>query len=288
LSRQQTIRELEQKLSVLREQKDKIDAEADEWAKKRDKLNERFRNLREETSKLRAERDAANEVVRNLKTNRSELKARIHGKIDELNKVKQEAKTLVEKKPPRSHQVLQKEFETLEWGIQTTPLTVQEEKEIIEQVREIEIQLIIYRKLARADQRILELRTELKALDAEGKECHGRLSETAKRSQELHEKMLLKIEESKKTKTEADSLHRVFIQTKEKSKQTRDEMNSLLAKARQLELEIRGEEAKERKQNEATLRDKLERQAREKLRKGEKLTWEEFQMLDEKEVDTED
>jgi len=51
---------------------------------------------------------------------------------------------------------------------------------------------------------------------------------------------------------------------------------------------VRREEEREKKKNEEVLRKKLEKRAREKLKRGEKLTWEEFQILAEKGIGTQD
>jgi uncharacterized coiled-coil DUF342 family protein len=52
--------------------------------------------------------------------------------------------------------------------------------------------------------------------------------------------------------------------------------------------QIRAEEEKERKEDEEALRQTLEKQAREKLERGEELSWEEFQLLAGKEGTAED
>jgi uncharacterized coiled-coil DUF342 family protein len=288
LSKQQKIEELTERLLTLRDQKDKVSVEADKQAEKRDKLNEQFKELRSEISLLKNERDKFNENVKWLKQRRTELKEKIHEKIKELNKLKQEAKNLAEERPLRNHKALQEEFESLEWRIQTTSLSLKEEKELVEQVKQIEMQLNVYRKLTQKNQRILELRTELKTLDSEGKQCHEELTKIAQESQGIHEKMLTKIEESKKTKAEADALHQIFVQTKENLKPIRDEISEILVQISQLKAEMRVEEEKEKKRNEETLRDALEKQAREKLRRGEKLSWEEFQILAEEGMGAQD
>jgi uncharacterized coiled-coil DUF342 family protein len=97
--------------------------------------------------------------------------------------------------------------------------------------------------------------------------------------------MLAKIEESKKIKAEADNLHKTFVQTREKTRPLQEQIAYTLNKMRQLKGEIREEQQKEKKQSEETIRNELEKQAREKLKRGQKLTWEEFQMLAEKGIE---
>lgn len=266
----------------------KLNAEAREWAEKRNKLNEQFKSLRAETLELRSERDKLNEKVKELKQQRNKMKTEIHEKIGEIRKLSQEIKALTKKKPSRTPQTLQKEIESIEWTIQTTTLSLQEEKELVERVKQLEIQLNIHRKLGRLNQKMLELQAELKAIETKNRYYHEKLTETAQKSQGIHERMLEKIAEAKELKMEADDLHRLFLQTKERTKPLQEKKMEILDRIKRLKEEIREEEEREKKRIEEVLREKLEKRAREKLKRGEKLTWEEFQILAEKEMTAQD
>jgi len=282
------IEELTQKLSELRDQKNRLNDEAQECAEKRNNLNDKVKDLRTEASALRAERDKVNERVKELKQMRNEGSTKIHQKIETIGKLNQERKILAEKKPQRSHQSLQKEVDSIDWKIQTTSLSLQEDKELVEKVKQLESQLNIYRKLEQLNQKILELRVGVKNLKNENESNHKELTEDAKKSQDIHAKMLERIDESKKLKAEADSMHKQYLESREKSKPLQDELNSLSNHIRQLRVEIQAEEEKEKKQDQDMLRETLEKQAREKLKRGEKLSWEEFQLLAEKGLDAQD
>lgn len=284
----QKIEELPQKLSELKEQRNKLNAEAREWAEKRNKLNEQFKGLRVEALGLKNERDKLNEKVKELKQQRDGTRTEFHEKIEQIRKLDQEIKALAKKEPSRSVQNLQREFESIEWKIQTSSLSLKEEKELVERVKQLETQLNVYRKLDQLNQKIIELKAELKALETKSRLFHEKLTETALRSQQIHEKMLEKIDESKKLKKEADSLHKFFLQTRERAKPIQEEILEISNQIKGLKEEIQREEEKEKKKIEEALREKLEKQAREKLRRGEKLTWEEFQLLAEKGVVAQD
>jgi uncharacterized coiled-coil DUF342 family protein len=279
LSDRQKIDELTRKLSELKDRRDKLNAEADGWAEKRDKQNEEFRNLRSEIFELRNERDKLNEEVKMSKLQRDDARSEFHAKIEETKKLGQEMEALFKKKPSRSFQSLQQEFEQIEWKIQTTPLGPEEEKELIEQVKQLETQLRIYKKLDQLNQKRIGLKAELDALKTRSKLSHEELTETAKRSQQIHAKMIEKINESKNIKEKADGLHGLFLQTREKIRPVQEEISKISLQIKELEEEAQKEEKKERKKSEEALREKLEKEAREKLQRGEKLTWEEFQLL---------
>lgn len=288
MSKQQKIDELDRQLLSFRQQKDELDVEADRLAERRDKLNDKFKALRTGIAELRDARDRANEKVQELKQKREVTHSKALARIEELAKLRQQVKTLAKKRPSRNQQLLQKEFEAIEWKIQTTSLSVQEERELVEKVKQIETQLNVHKKLEQLRQKALELQTELKALDMERKLCHEQLTQIARTSQEIHQKMLAKIAESKEAKAEADAIHRQFLQTIEKAKQARKSMAALLAQIKQVKGEIHKEELEEKKQSEEAFRGELEQQARAKLKRGEKLSWEEFQVLAEKGMGAQD
>ncbi|MEM3640649.1 MAG: hypothetical protein QXH37_01840 [Candidatus Bathyarchaeia archaeon] len=278
----QKIEELTRELSLLREQKSKVEAEARELTEKRNKLNEAFKSLRSEILELRKTRDQINLEVKELKKQKNEIKREQVQKIEEIKNLRQETGELTKKKPSRSLKKLQEEIESLEWKIQTTPLSLQEENKLVERVKQLEIQLGVCRKIEQLNQKSLELEAEAKALQARVKLYSEKISEKARKSQEFHEKMLEKIEEAKKLKMEADSLHQLFLQAREKAKPLRLEMEKISGEIKQLREEILAEEEKARKKNEEILLESIEKQAREKLKRGEKLTWEEFKILAEK------
>jgi uncharacterized coiled-coil DUF342 family protein len=123
------------------------------------------------------------------------------------------------------------------------------------------------------------LQDEVKAIDVQGKAFHGKLMGTAQKSQTIHQKMLEKIEESKKLKVEADHFHQLFVQGREKSKAVQSEIGEVSKHLRLLKGEISEEEANERRKSEESLREKIEGEAREKLKRGGKLTLDEFKLL---------
>jgi uncharacterized coiled-coil DUF342 family protein len=100
--------------------------------------------------------------------------------------------------------------------------------------------------------------------------------------------MLEKIEQSRKLKVDADNMHKQFVEVKERTKPLQKEIAVTANQLRQLKGEIQQEEQKERQRGQEALRETLEKQAREKLKRGEKLSWEEFQLLAEKDVASED
>ncbi len=278
----QQIEELTEKLSVLKGQKSALKAEAKGLAEKRDRLNHELKNLRCEILRMKNARDEINAKVKELKQQRSQIKAEIAQKVAELKSLRKELEPLIEKKPKRGLKALEKDVESIEWKIQTTPLSLQEEKKLVEQVKQLESQISVHKKIKQLSQKRIELKAELKALQARVELCHKNIMEHAEKSRQTHEELLKKIEEANKIKGEADNFHRLYLQTREKIKFLQAEMAKILDGIRRFREEISAEEEKKRKETEEKLLESVEKQAVEKLKRGEKLTWEEFKVLAEK------
>ena len=282
------IDELAQKLARLNEQKDALDNEANKLAEKRNRLNEELGNLRAEIQELRSERDQINEKVKELKQQRNDATARIREKIEEIKKLTEERQDCLKKKPSSSRRALEQEVESIDWKIQTSSLTLQEEKDLVEKVKTLETRLTIYRKVEQLNRKIDALYNEVTNLRALREHCHEAVTANSQKSQEIHAKMLAKIDEARKTKMEADSTHKRFLEERTKTQPLREEITAIFGKIRQLKTEVREQDEKERKQSESTLRQTLESRAKEKIKRGEKLSWEEFQLLAEKGLTPED
>lgn len=268
-----------QQLGTLKEQIDKANVETKPHIERRDRLNEKFKKLRHEINELKITRDNLNEKVRTLKQQRDEARATIRANIEEVKTHSQKITELKKKTPKESRRELQKEFDDIEWKIQTNPLDIKEEKRLIETVRQLETQLNIYKKIDQHIKKISEIRKELETLETNAGAAHQELTETAEKSQEIHAKMIAKISESKDIKAEADSLHAAYVQAKEQFKPLHEEFKKLTEQKKKLQAAVREEDAKRKKNAEQALKGKLESQARNKLLRGEKLSWDEFKML---------
>jgi len=286
--RTQKIEELQEKLSSSKEERKKANAETNKWAEKRNKLNEQTKNLRIEIRELRTERDELNGKVRDLKLLREKTTSEIHKRISETKNLSQKIKAFAKKRPLTKLQTLQKEIEEIEWEIQTTPLSLEEEKELVDKVRHLETQVGIHKKLGMLHQKMFELQTEVRTMETSNKSIHEKLIQTAQKSQEVHNKMLDKTNKLRELEKEADIMHQEFLEAKIRTKPIQKEITETLNNIKLLRAEIRKKEEEERKEVEEDLKKKIREEAKEKLKRGGKLTWAEFQILEEKEKKTQD
>ncbi|MFQ6064105.1 MAG: coiled-coil protein [Candidatus Bathyarchaeia archaeon] len=269
------IAELHQQLAPLREEHEKLNSEAKEWGEKRDALHEQIKKLRTRAQELKQKRDELNTRVQGLKILREEANEGRKERQLQILKLKKEVRALRGKKFSQDMDSLQSEIEKLEWKIQTTSLTVKEEKVLIDQIRLLENRLLIYKKLQKLNNDLSNLKTEEKEFESKAESYHKEILDLAEQSQDLHKEMLEVLNEADGLQREADNAHQRFLEAKQKAR-------SLYQRIKPLREELHLIMEQNKTRHELEIRKGVEERALEKLKRGEKLTWEEFKVLAEK------
>ncbi len=300
---------LSQQIAKNKDEIVKIEAESKKNVEARDQLNIKVKDAWQEIQKMKEQRDSINEKVKSLKEQREGMRTKNVEVSSKITERKEKVTELQSKLPRVSQHELQEELDAIEWKIQTTSLDLQEEKRLIERVKQLEILLSGYKKIDKQYQKIKELQNERKPFQTSADSLHQELTELAKKSQELHLEIISKIEQAKKDKAEADNHHEAYIQGKEQTNQLLVEIAVLTGQIKGLKTSIiernnkireknqaekaiaqakMTEEKTKKKLNNENLRETLSSQAKDKLQRGEKLSWNEFQLLDDQTEDDPD
>ncbi|MCW4020332.1 MAG: hypothetical protein NWF14_03780 [Candidatus Bathyarchaeota archaeon] len=276
---EQRIDELSRELDVLRAERDKLNEEALKWAEKRDRLHKEIKKTRLEADRLKERRDELNFEVQCLKTLREDGRKSRREKIDQIKKKRQKVREAAADMPRRSSRSLENEIAAIEWKIQTNSLSLDEERTLVERVKALENEMEVYREIGSINVEIANLENGVKALKAELLRHRERILEIAKQSQGFHEKMIRKVNKIKELKTEADEMHAKYIELKEKAKVFHERSKEFSGQIKAIRNVVHQKEGEERARQQADLRQKLEEGALDKLKRGEKLTFDEFKLL---------
>ncbi|MGE5533622.1 MAG: coiled-coil protein [Bacillota bacterium] len=270
------------------------------YVEKRDQLHQQARKSREEINQIKAERDALNEKVKLLKEQRNVVRAQATPIMEEVKAIDEKIAEIKKNVPRVNQHELQEELDAIEWKISTTTMDLQEEKRLVGEVKELELLLKGYKKIDKKNQKIKELITQRKTIDAKADVFHQELTDLAKKSQDLHSQMIEKVNAVKKDRAEADSLHQAFIKAKEQNALWYEQIKALmdqsrgirivnrqfdLAKRKEEDAKRQAEQAKWREEQaqravkEKEIKEKIGTEAKEKLNRGEKVNWEEFQLM---------
>ena len=279
---EQRIEELYRRLNVLKAERDDLNKKAQTWAERRNRIHEEIRRIRLLIRNLKQRRDSLNKEVKHLKALRKVELERRDEILEEIRELRKERNRIAAGKPPRSQSYLENQIKRIEWKIQTEPLPLDAERKLIDQIKILEAQLEVYRRIGSINNKIAELRKEADKLKAEALNYRSRILEISAESQEFHAKMLKRIEEAKELKAKADEMHQRYAGNKEKVKAINLEIKKTLGEIRSIRELLKSEEEKERRRRESDLQRQTEEKALEKLKRGEKLTFDEFKILLEK------
>ena len=278
------IEDLNQELTPIKEERNKLNLAAKKWANKRNALHEKIRNLRKEASAIKEKRDTINKQVQELKNLRDQVKNKGKEKRDKISELQEKLSELNEQRPNGNLWQVEREIEEIDWEIQTTSLPVKEEQELVNQVRQLETQLVVQKQIKKVKEKLFKLRTDERSFGTEAQTIHEKLSELAEQSQKFHAQMIEALDEARKLQAEADEAHQKFVESKQQAQNMHQKCVELLEKIRTIERDLKETADKKQAERQSELQEELEERALAKLKRGEKLMWEEFQLLAEKGV----
>jgi uncharacterized coiled-coil DUF342 family protein len=275
---------LNQELKSLKQQWNLSRENAKRWAEKRDALHKQIKDLRMEVANLRERRDTINGKVKALKVQRNQTRTLTRENAERIRRLKENLQLLYAKKPKKSFSAVRREKQEIEWKIQTTSLTLQEEKPLVEKANQLKIQLETYQQINNTRAQIPELQNKIAAMNEKAERSHTQLSELAQQSQELHRKMIENIAKAKALQIQADEYHKTFIENKQKTQKIREKYIAVEKRIKNMRRKLAEKEEKEKQLQQEKTRKKLKAEALTKLEKGKKLSLEEFKLLAEKET----
>jgi len=276
---EQQITRLLSELSALKAERDKFNEEAKMWAEKRDELHEEIRKIRQEAKNLKDKRDSLHNEIKFFKTMREERIKKRSETLELLKSQRQKIKGMLATKTGRSSKFLEDEIARIDWKIQTEPHSLEEERKLVAQVKTLEAQLQVHKQIEHTNTELDKLKKEIQMLKDEIQTDSSKIHELAEKSQKFHENMMEELEKAKDFQTKADEMHRKYVETKEKANAVHLKCAEMSEQIKNLRTAIQQKEEKERKKQQLDLKKKIENDALEKLKKGKKLSFDEFKIL---------
>ncbi|MDY6966378.1 MAG: phosphoserine phosphatase [Halobacteriota archaeon] len=199
------------KADDLREQRDKLNAEANKWSLKRDDLNKKTKESLQEAQKFKELREEYNKKVSESKADRDQLNEKgnkIYAKIDRLRE-----KNNLSKGPSLNE--LKKEIDRLEFKQQTNVLTPDKERQLVDKISAIKDEFNRKKRELEENEALRTLLEEAQALRDEASEHHEKVVEYVNLAQDYHDKMARAFKDTDKIRAEADDAHKNFISVQE-------------------------------------------------------------------------
>lgn len=275
------LKELDLQAESLKGRRDMLNAEAKKWADRRDALNDKNKEARNELRTHRSKRDEANETVKRLKEHQSEIIAQMNVKREEYNVLGEKINKLLGR-TSQSASAVKRQIDSLDWKIQTNPLSPTEENEIIDQIRLLEKEKLFHKEAATLKERLTELKVELGVLRIQSNEIHSQITELADRSREHHNKMLEKMGEAKPSIDEANDAHRKYLECERAADEVHRKYLETIEQIKIAEVKIKEIENIEYNKRLNKEAETVSEAAYKKLKDGKNLTLDEFKLLKQK------
>jgi len=254
-----------------------------EWRDRRDELRGNQPLVDDEISEQRTARDELNAEVQRLKALRDE-------ELEHARVLQEKLQGIREKAGPHksfvSREELQRRYRELEWKQQTTPLSIDEERALIEEMEGI----------SRAMQTTPETNPTSPTQTDETENLWQEVQAARERAQEHHEAMVALVEEAQQkhqnivqlsqtfgpSRSEIDEAHHMYVQCLQEADEMRERLDVLRNQETELQQKldsIRNQRKETRKAREKAAMEKLAEQAREKQKTGQKLSMQELRAL---------
>ncbi len=261
--------ELNNEFEKHRSRRELLNSRVREFARKRDGFNAKLRESRSQADEHKNKRDSTNEMIQSLKKERIETSDEIKSILREIKDIKD---NLLGKKGPLLSK-LKKQLRDLEFQQQTSVLSPAKERELVEHLSNLESEVKGREEILAKNKRLNQLITQLKETKQKEKKLKREMKAIAELAQIEHESMSALYKEVSKLRSKANEAQSMLIRTK-------DEADKEHANCIQLIEEIKALERGQRR----TRVKKVDSEAQiasvyEKLKSGEKLSTEDFLLL---------
>lgn len=223
------------KLRDLMDRRDALNSEANIHRQERDQLHEQKRTLAGELRTLKDERDAVVQEMRGHKGKRNEYQARAKHLIEARRQVRGKVRGSV----ASDLAALRREIERIDMDQQTRPMKLEEENELIDQLR---AKVREIRELEKIRGREVQVHKDVKDLDAtidqlfqQADAEHGQVVVLAQKADAIHDKVTEVVQNLAVLISEANKKHEEFLESRAKA----DEVHAKVVEMRGMVLSTR-------------------------------------------------
>jgi len=273
-----TIERLNSELSPLRGKHLELTNEAKRLREERDRLNLEHRSLVAELKKLRARVKEVNQGISDLSEKIAQKKEKVNETLKVLTGLRDEI-NLVRKQVKTPFNAVRQEMDDIEWELQTSPTEMQKERRLMKRLKALSVERGIYERAEDLRKRMVETKVEIESFRLSMRENWGSLRKLLEERKLLRHRVSAVETRASTVKDKADDLHSRYIKK-------REEVNALTRQMGCLTLEVLALREKIAEREEVIRKGKIKDLAydiRERMKRGEKITFQELQVLSEAE-----
>ena len=236
---------------------------------KRNELNTMARSLREERDMINQRKRTTADHVSELKKNRDRLVGLRREHIKLRNRYQAQAKEIIARKRdrtkkiypslPREVEARKAELQMLDQRQQTTSLSIDAERELIETIKKKQEELADLEKQLTEQSalggEVTEMDANIDELFKKADEQHAKVVEFSKEIDELHERMSALVEELSMMNNESDKKHQAFLKVRQRADHYHQKAQEMRQKIMAIKREKRADEREAKKEVRAHSRE---------------------------------
>jgi len=262
-------------LEQLRRDRDKMR----EYKTIRDEHNKEVRALIESVKAEREERDRINAEITEAKDKRTAIHAQLKSFYDEIRDLRDK----IVGSPSTDQRRMMRRVEELEWRQQTEQVSMDEERQIVDEIAKIEAQLVKIGQEKEKQDKISELRRMARRLKEDATDAHEKVLTLSEQSQVHHQEVVRIRPQLEQYKKAADTAHQNFVEWLKKVKDGETKLKDMRTQIDDLHEKIRKHMSERREAEKTGKKAQMREQdkerldlAVEKLTSGKRMTFDEF------------
>ena len=258
--------------------RNEFNAQASQFARDRNTLNNQTREFVEEAQKHKELRDQFNKDVQDLKDQRNELNEKANVLFADIDLFKKEHGGV----KSRGIKELQKQVEHLEFRQQTEVFTTEKERELIEKIKLMKEQLRDQEAEIEQNKEIKEKIAAAKELRRQASEIHDKVTQLAEDAQKHHDLMVECYRKADSSREQADAAHKKFVEAQEAADNEHKLFIETQKELRDYDKVIGGLRKKSKKVKTTKEQKEVRKEAEQifsQFKAGEKLTTEDLLLL---------
>ena len=262
----------------LKDKRNQLHDKSKKLADERDGLNSLIRDIRNKISDHKKNRDELNERVRHAKEQRNKLNKSYNETKKQIEAIERERSSA----SGANINNLRKQLRSLENEQMTTAMSPQKEKKIIELISEIHAKIKEAENQLNKDPKLKKAMEEERIIKQKAEKQHDLVEKLAMRAQEEHEGMMDLIKQLDNQIKKVNSIQETIVMTKIEADRVHKEFIECVDKIHDLEREISSTQEKKRKTKKAAELTTAQREADEifeRFKRGEKLSTEDLMAL---------
>lgn len=261
-----------------RRRRDELNDKTKDWIRKRDGLNAQVRELITKAGEHKTERDRLNEEVQRAKAERDKWNRKVADLLDEMNRLRR--RRIPKGGVPIDR--LKRDLRGLEFRQQTSVLAVDKERDLIEQITQLQEEIEKQERKLQEDKDIVALQEKIDSAKEKAEAFHKEVGQKAEEAQTHHDAMVSLYEEGDGQRRLADKAQEGFIKTKMTSDEEHQKHIEFIRQVHDYDKIIHGIRAKTvraRFRKEEVSAKKEAQEIYERFKKGEKLSTEDLMIL---------